>query len=139
EGKLLGREAIFLDNLQEESDTAVLATFATRFYTVESVASAQDLAPEILLPGDFEDRTVLEELLRERAGRVVRMAVPARGEKVRLVEMAAQNARHLLEERKLLGNSSTDRAPDALYDLQESLELNTVPRVIVCFDISHTQ
>jgi excinuclease ABC subunit C len=139
EGKLLGREAIFLDNLQEESDSAVLATFVTRHYTLESLASAQELPPEILLPGDFEDRVVLEGLLRERAGRVVRAPVPVRGEKVRLVELAAQNARHLLEERKLLASTGLDRAPDALYDLQESLELNTVPRVIVCFDISHTQ
>ena len=40
---------------------------------------------------------------------------------------------------KLLGSIGMDRAPDALYDLQETLELSTVPRVIVCFDISHTQ
>lgn len=139
EGKLLGREAIFLDNLDEEADAAVLATFVTRFYTVESMASAEELAPEVLLPLDFEDRHVLEELLRERARRAVRVRVPSRGEKVRLVELAAQNARHLLEERKLLDNAGMDRAPDALYDLQESLELSTVPRVIVCFDISHTQ
>lgn len=139
EGKLLGREAIFLDNLEGEADAAVLATFVTRFYTVESVASAEELAPEVLLPGDFKDRLLLEELLRERAGRVVRVRVPSRGEKVRMVELAAQNARHLLEERKLLDNAGLDRAPDALYDLQESLELSTVPRVIVCFDISHTQ
>jgi excinuclease ABC subunit C len=139
EGKLLGREAIFLDNLEEEPDVAVLATFATRLYTLESATAAQDLPPEILLPGDFEDRQVLEELLRERAGRAVRARVPVRGEKVRLVELAAQNARHLLEERKLLGNAARDRAPDALYDLQETLELSVVPRVIVCFDISHTQ
>ena len=139
EGKLLGREAIFLDNLQDEPDVAVLATFATRLYTLESAAAAQDLPPEILLPIDFEDRSVLEQLLGARAGRVVRARVPIRGEKVRLIELAAQNARHLLEERKLLGNAEIDRAPDALYDLQETLELSTVPRVIVCFDISHTQ
>ena len=139
EGKLLGREAIFLDNLLDEADAAVLATFVTRQYTVESMGAADELPPEVLLPGDFEDRPVLEGLLRERSRRAVRVRVPSRGEKVRLVELAAQNARHLLEERKLLGNAGMDRAPDALYDLQESLELSTVPRVIVCFDISHTQ
>ena len=139
EGKLLGRETIFLDNLQEETDAAVLSTFATRLYTLESAASADELPPEILFPAEFEDRPVLEGLLRERAGRAVRTLVPVRGEKVRLVELAAQNARHLLEERKLLGDAGLDRAPDALYDLQESLELSSVPRVIVCFDISHTQ
>ena len=139
EGKLLGRETLFMENLEGEADVDVLATFATRFYTVETIESAEDLPPEILLPLEFEDRPVLEELLATRAGRVVRTHVPRRGEKVRLIELAEQNARHLLEERKLLGRGTSDRAPDALYELQEALELSAVPRFIVCFDISHTQ
>jgi excinuclease ABC subunit C len=139
EGKLLGREAVFLENLDGEADADILATFATRFYTVESIESAEELPPEILLPLEFEDRPVLEEFLHARTGRVVRTHVPKRGEKVRLIELAEQNARHLLEERKLLGRGTADRAPDALYELQEALELSAVPRFMVCFDISHTQ
>jgi excinuclease ABC subunit C len=139
EGKLLGRETIFLGNLDGEPDEAVLGTFVARFYTVRSMDQAADLPPEVLLPAEFEDRAVVEELLRERAGRAVRAVVPQRGEKTRLVDLAAQNARHLLEERKLLGRAATTRAPDALYELQEVLELNSVPRVLLCFDISHTQ
>src|SRR5690606_25949192 len=61
------------------------------------------------------------------------------GEKVRLVELAARNARHLLEERRLIGDGGGERAPDALFELQEVLELSSVPRSIVCFDVSHTQ
>ncbi|CAN5654351.1 excinuclease ABC subunit UvrC [soil metagenome] len=139
EGKLLGRETIFLDNLEGETDEAVLGTFVVRFYTVLSLESGADLPPELFLPGDFEDRPLLEQLLRERVGRAVRTVVPQRGEKTRLVALAGQNARHLLEERKLLGNSAFGRAPDSLYELQEILELDTVPRTIVCFDVSHTQ
>ncbi|MBW3631024.1 MAG: excinuclease ABC subunit C, partial [Gemmatimonadetes bacterium] len=86
-----------------------------------------------------EDRALLEPLLSERAGRTVRLRVPQRGEKVRAIELAAQNARHLLEEKKMLGNAAAERAPDALYELQEVLELESVPRFLVCFDISHTQ
>ena len=139
EGKLLGRETIFLDNLEGEPDETVLSTFVARFYTVLSAEAGADLPPEVLLPDDFEDRPVLEELLRTRAGRAVRTHVPQRGEKTRLVALAGQNARHLLEERKLLGNGGGGRAPDSLYELQELLELPAVPRMIVCFDISHTQ
>ncbi|HUE96521.1 MAG TPA: helix-hairpin-helix domain-containing protein, partial [Longimicrobiaceae bacterium] len=99
-----------------------------------------DIPPEVLFPGEFEDRPLLEAFLRDRVGRAVRTHVPRRGEKLRLVELAAQNARHLLEERRLLGEATRGgRAPDALYELQEVLELGTVPRTIVCFDISHTQ
>jgi excinuclease ABC subunit C len=139
EGKLLGRETQFMAELDGEPDEEVLATFATRFYTGRAALDVEEVPPEIFFPADFDDRPVLEALLRERAGRAVRTRIPQRGEKVRVVELAEQNARHLLEEWKLLGRSAASRAPDALYELQEVLELGTVPRLMVCFDISHTQ
>ncbi|HET8656774.1 MAG TPA: excinuclease ABC subunit UvrC [Longimicrobiaceae bacterium] len=139
EGKLLGREMLFLQNLDGEPDAEVLGTFAARHYTLQLTESAAELPPEVLFPLEFEDRPLLEEMLRDRAARTVHTHVPQRGEKARLIELADQNARHLLEERKLLGRSALDRAPDTLYELQEVLELNAVPRFIVCFDISHTQ
>ncbi len=139
EGKLLGREPKFLDALENESDESALSAFATRLYTDRAIRDVASIPPEILLPADFPDRAVLEELLREVAGRAVKVRVPQRGEKVQLVELAAQNARHLLEERRLLDRAALGRAPDALYELQEWLELPQVPRTIVCFDISHTQ
>jgi excinuclease ABC subunit C len=56
----------------------------------------------------------------------------------RLTELAADNARHLLEDRfASLGGGS--RAESVLYELQDRLDIKVVPRLIVCFDISHTQ
>ncbi|HEX8362077.1 MAG TPA: excinuclease ABC subunit UvrC [Longimicrobium sp.] len=139
EGKLLGREAQFLTNLSDESDEAALGAFVTSLYTGRGQRDAEGIPGEILLPMDFADRALLEELLRRLCGRVVRVCAPERGKKVSLVDLAAQNARHLLEERKLIGNRAAERAPDALYELQESLGLQQIPRTLVCFDISHTQ
>lgn len=139
EGKLLGRETTFLANLGEEPDGTVLSAFATRYYAVRSAEHAEDIPPEVIFSLDFEDRPTLEEVLRERSGRAVHARVPQRGEKVLLVELAEQNARHLLEERRLLQRAAEDRAPDSLYELQQVLGLSAVPREIVCFDISHTQ
>jgi excinuclease ABC subunit C len=139
EGKLLGREAKFLSNLEGESDETALGAFLAALYTGRAQRDPAGVPREILVPFDFADCAVLEELLRNLTGRVTRLPAPKRGEKVSLIELAGQNARHLLEERKLLGNGAGERAPDALYDLQERLGLATVPRTIVCFDISHTQ
>jgi excinuclease ABC subunit C len=139
EGKLLGREAIFLSNLADDPDEEVLGVFAARFYASRAAEDVGGTPPEILFPAEFDDRPVLEALLRERAARAVHTHVPQRGEKARLIELAEQNARHLLEERRLIAAVATQRAPDALYELQEALELESVPRTIVCFDISHTQ
>jgi len=65
--------------------------------------------------------------------------VPQRGDKVRLIELASQNARHLLEERTILAQDASMRADDTLYEVQEALDMKVVPRLAVCFDISHTQ
>jgi excinuclease ABC subunit C len=139
EGKLLGREAQFLTNLADETDEAALSAFATRLFADRVTRDPESVPGEIIFPMDFDDRGVLEELLREAAGKAVRLKWPQRGEKVQLVALADQNARHLFEERKLMGNAAAERAPDALYELQEVLELPMVPRTMVCFDISHTQ
>jgi excinuclease ABC subunit C len=138
-GKLLGREVHHFTNLELEEEGSVLAAVATRFYLGRGELGLDDLPREVLLPADFEDREALESLLDEEAGRRVRLRVPRRGEKLRLVELASQNARHLLEERTLLETATRARADDVLYELQEALELKVVPRLIVCFDISHTQ
>jgi excinuclease ABC subunit C len=139
EGKLLGREAQFLTNLADEPDEAALSAFATRLYADRLLGGPAGVPPEVYFALDFADRPVLEALLREATGRAVKLRVPQRGEKVQLVALADQNARHLLEERKLMGNAAAERAPDALYELQEVLELPLVPRTMVCFDVSHTQ
>ena len=139
EGKLLGREVTFLTDLADESDASAFGAFATRHYTDRAIRDVESVPPEVFLAMDFEDRPVMEQLLREQARRAVRLHVPQRGEKVQLVSLAEQNARHQLEERKLIAQASAGRAPDALYELQETLELASVPRTMVCFDISHTQ
>ena len=138
-GKLLGRELDFFTNVADEAEEALLSAAATRLYLDGGDAANADLPREVLLPGDFEDREALGDLLEQRAGHRIRTLVPARGEKARLVELANQNARHLLEERSVLDDTVRVRAEDVLYELQESLELKVVPRLIVCFDISHTQ
>ncbi len=138
-GKLLGREVDHFENLEEEDEEAVTAAVATRFYLGRGEHGRSDLPREVLLPMDFDDRAALEEILGEEAGRKVTLHVPQRGDKRRLTELAAQNARHMLEERSVLDQSVQARADDVVYELQEALELKVVPRLIVCFDISHTQ
>lgn len=139
EGRLLGREAVFLSGIEAEPDEVVLDAFAGRFYTAWGEEGTELVPPEIVMPAYFPDRSTLEELLRTRLSRTVRFVIPQRGERARLVGLAGQNAQHLLDERKLIANQARERAPDALFDLQESLELAVVPRRILCFDVSHTQ
>jgi excinuclease ABC subunit C len=138
-GKLLGREVDFFENLSSESDIEFLSTVATRFFFGRGELGTSDLPREVLFPLEFDDRAVIEELLTSAAGRKITTHVPQKGDKLRLIELANQNARHLLEERAVIGEDVRERAEDILYDVQEALELKVVPRLIVCFDISHMQ
>ena len=138
-GKLLGREVKFFENAAGESDAALLAAAASGFYLAQGERGLADVPREVLFPDDFEDRKAYEELLRESRGGRVRTHVPSKGDKAALVQLANQNARHLLEEKAVLTAAASTRADDVLYDLQEALELKVVPRTIVCFDISHLQ
>jgi excinuclease ABC subunit C len=139
EGKLLGREVDFFENARDETDGALLGAATSRLYFGHGELGTADLPREVLFPGEFEDRATVEELLGHAAGRRVLALVPVKGGKLRLIELANQNARHLLEERVMLHESAVFRADDVLYEVQENLELKVVPRLIVCFDISHTQ
>ena len=65
--------------------------------------------------------------------------VPQRGPRRALVDLADQNARHLLEEFKLAALEADERAADPVYELQRELGLPRLPRSLVCFDISHAQ
>jgi excinuclease ABC subunit C len=139
DGKLLGREVDFFENLVGEPDSELVALAAARQYYGRGEHGTTDLPTEVLFPTDFDDRATLEELLSGTAGHRVRTHVPERGDKLRLVELASQNARHLLEERSVLRDETQTRAEDVLYDLQSSLQMKVVPRLIVCFDVSHMQ
>ncbi len=138
-GKLLGREIQRFRNLEEESDTDLLGTFATQYYLGRGPEAEVELPREVLLPLDFSDLSTLQDVLTARAGRTVRLHVPARGAKRRMTKLAAENARHLLEEQLTTLEVASDRADTLLYELQDRLDLKVVPRLIMCFDISHTQ
>jgi excinuclease ABC subunit C len=126
-GRLLAREHQLLGNLSEETDRAVLAA-----YLAGSYLQLEDRAKELYAPFDFDDRELIEQSLTNTS-----VVVPQRGPKRELLDLAEQNARHLLEEALLEGDETEERAADPVYELQRQLGLQRVPRAIVCFDISH--
>ena len=138
-GLLLGRESLRFVEPRDAGDGDLLDSLLARYYLGGGEVRSADLPREVLLPQPAPDQALLEEILTGAAGRKVHFHVPARGEKLRLTELAAQNARHHLEDKVTAMAYAADRAEDALYSLQESLDLKVVPRLMVCFDISHTQ
>jgi len=90
----------------------------------------------ILVPVDFDDREALSALLAERSGHRIEIAVPQRGEKRSLVDLAGQNAKQSYTQRFRVLEPSRKVIQEALAD---ALMLPELPRRIECFDISHIQ
>jgi excinuclease ABC subunit C len=128
-GRLLAREHRFLSNVDGEADTDVLAA-----YLAGSYIPLEERAAEVLLPFDVPDGEVWQDAL----GRT-RLLLPQRGVRRELLDLAEQNARHLLEEAKLAGDEADERAADPVYELGRELGLERIPRSLVCFDISTAQ
>jgi excinuclease ABC subunit C len=128
-GKLLSREQRFLEHVEGEEDTDVLAIFLAGSYV-----SMQEKARQLLLPFDFPDRELIEQALPDS-----KIVIPQRGPRRDLIALAEQNARHLLEELKLSSMEADERAGDPVYELGRELGLQRIPRSLVCFDISTTQ
>jgi len=130
-GKLLARDHQFVENVDGVADAEVLESYLAGPYRL-----LEERSHELMLPFEVEDRAVVEESLER-----TKLLVPQRGPKRELIELAQQNARHLLEEARLTGEATDvgERAGDPVYELQRQLGLQKVPRSFVCFDISHAQ
>ena len=128
-GRLLAREHQFVENLVEETDADVLQA-----YLVGKYLPLEDRSGEVLVPFDPAERELVETSLER-----TKIHAPQRGPRRELVDLATQNARHLLEELRLTSDEAEERAGDPVYELQRQLALQKVPRAFVCFDISHAQ
>jgi excinuclease ABC subunit C len=128
-GKLLSREHRFLVNVEGEEDSAIMSA-----YLAGSYVALRERARQLLVPFDFDDRDLLEQSLPQ-----TRIHVPQRGSLRELVDLAQQNARHLLEELRASTTEGATTAGDPVYELGRALELQRLPRTMVCFDISTTQ
>jgi excinuclease ABC subunit C len=129
EGRVVGREHRFLEGVEEESDPAILSAFLVRYYI-----PAEARARRIVLPFPPGDWDALRELLPDSE-----WIVPQRGTAQRWLELADHNARHLLESLRIESFETEERAEDPVYALGRDLGLSSVPRSLVCIDISHNQ
>ena len=115
----------------EIPDEEVLAGFLSEFYAGD--AEKGPVPEEILVPVLPEGAQGFAELLAEKVGRKVTILVPQRGAKKKLVEMAAENAKHSFEAKQ----RAADDIEARLEELRDRLRLPTLPRRIECCDISH--
>jgi excinuclease ABC subunit C len=134
DGKLVDRHGFHLENVEGQDTAAVLEAFALEYY-----GSLPSIPPQLVVPPDSGETGALEQFLSERRGSRVEVRTPERGEKKRLQELAAQNATVALESDAIQAEGKRLRRVEALEELRETLNLESLPLRIECYDISNIQ
>ena len=128
DGNLVGKDVEMMDEPLEEDGEAI-SNLVRQYYGEHRGGWPKS----ILLPAEIEDAAELETLLSQYAGRRIYIETPKRGERMRLIESAALNAREEIQRR----TTAAQRRSKTLEWLQKALELEAFPRRIEAFDISN--
>jgi excinuclease ABC subunit C len=128
-GKLTSTQSWSFQDL-EFSDHDLLSDLLTQYYQ-----GARAIPDEVIVQVELEDAAVRAELLTERRGKKAEFVVPQRGDKVRLLEMAQENARQSFAARR----DKEQTREKMLEDLRTRLHLKNSPKRIECYDISNLQ
>ena len=123
--KMIGREHYFFPELKDMDDKEILSGFIKQFYI-----DNPNIPNKIMLQEELEDKELLEDWLSKEAEKKVELKNPKKGEKLRFVEMAENNAKVTLE------NKEKDKS-EILLELKQVLELDKMPHKIETYDISN--
>ena len=130
-GRIVDRREFYWEDARESRPAEFLSALLKQIYL------SQQYVPSLVhVPVGFDDQSALQELLAERRGRKVEIAVPQRGPKKSMLELVQSNARHCFEQRFRVMKPTPKAMMAALVD---ALNLPEKTARIECFDISHIQ
>lgn len=131
DGKLIGREHYYMTHVSGSKKPEILGNFVKQFY-----AGTPFIPRELMLQYEIEDSELIENWLSERKGGRVHIRVPKIGAKEKLVELAAQNAKHTLEQDRERLKREEGRTIGAVKEIAAILGLEHIERM-EAFDISN--
>lgn len=130
DGKLIGRDHFYMKTAPGDDRKGVLSSFLKQFY-----AGTPFIPKEIMLQEEVEDMGLIVQWLEKKKGQKVRITVPKKGTKEKLVELAYENAQMVLQ-RDREDQKEEGRTIGAVKELASLLGLREINR-IEAFDISN--
>ena len=131
-GKLIGRESFVLRGTRSEEPRQIMTSFIKQFYS-----SSPYIPPLLLLQHPVEDAAVIEDWLQSKKGSRVHIQAPRRGNKKRLIDIVAENARQGLEHLKIKQMAAPTALAAALAEIEQELCLPRIPSRMEGYDISN--
>ncbi len=132
EGVLIGRQHFYMKIQKETTRAEIAEGFIKQHYMHNS-----SIPSEIYISTDIEEHGLLEEWLSGKVDHNVKIFIPQKGEKLKLVAMARSNAELLLNELLLQKQKYRERIPESVMRLQQDLRLEKTPVTMACMDISN--
>lgn len=130
-GRMQGGKNFAVSDAEEDNGER-LSSFITQYY-----ASGVELPDEIMISAPVQDAEALSGYFKKEFTKSVRIYVPERGDKRKLVEMATENAEDYLEKEVDRIKHKDDMTTAACLKMKKLLSLKNVPKRIECYDISH--
>jgi excinuclease ABC subunit C len=134
DGRLVDRHGFTLENVAGQDAATLLEAFCLEYY-----GSAPSIPPLVVVPAEVGDTDGLAEFLSSRRGSKVEVRSAQRGEKKRLQELAQRNAALARGSEELAAERKRLRRIEALEELREALNLESLPIRVECFDVSNLQ
>lgn len=130
-GRMQGGKNFAVSDAEEDNGERI-SSFITQYY-----ASGVELPDEIMISAPVQDAEALSGYFKKEFSKSVRIYVPERGDKRKLVEMAIENAEDYLEKEVDRIKHKDDMTTAACLKMKKLLSLKNVPKRIECYDISH--
>ncbi len=134
EGKLIGRQHFYLDNVEGKPESEILEKLIESFYLKDTY-----IPPEVMISGDIENSDMLRRWLSEKVDYEVALLRETNENDEKLIRMFKLNAKFLLDELKIQRKKRGEFIPKSIQSLQKDLRLQTPPMRIECFDVSNIQ
>jgi excinuclease ABC subunit C len=132
-GQVLGSRSYFPTVPVYSVTEEIITAFLTQHYFYHP-SHVESIPRQIIVDAVIPERDLLEKAFSEQAKHKVEVIRPVRGEKKKWLEMAITNAKQSLAVHLYNKTNTHERG----LALQTVLELDTLPRRIECFDISHS-
>ncbi len=134
DGRLVGHDHSVVELIEDQSPGQIIQIALEQFYI-----GAYNVPGRIVLQYPPDEIELIRSALQDYHKREILLEVPTKGEKLELVNMAAQNAKEGLERKRFKWLSEEQKRTGAMLELQKELQLPTKPTRIECYDISNVQ
>lgn len=131
-GKLIGREHFYMTKVSECANAEILSDFVKQYYS-----GTPFIPKELLLQEEIEDQEAIESYVSMKRGGKVKISIPKKGKKEKLVELAAENAELVLSKDREKIKREEGRTIGAVKEISRWLDLPNIVRM-EAFDISNT-